>query len=174
MAHSNFGQTLLRRFLELLLNSSVAENVRPPWLRGLEIDLWVERWRLAFEFQGDQHYSPVYGAGCLQTQKTNDKLKRQLCEANEVTLIRIDACDLEYTRLVGKIRNALRPRGRHRTRDAFRSEIDRTALRALNNEATDYRRVLTRSFSSPTAHRKHSAIRRTAGRTQRAKLATAD
>jgi hypothetical protein len=165
VASSSYGQGLLRRFLNEIVDGIIVENTRPLWLRGLELDFYLESSSLAFEFQGDQHHVPVFGASALEVQKRNDILKRQLCELHSIALVRVDASDLVASRLVGKIRHALRPRGRHRTRDVFKRAINHAACGALNAEGKAYRVALSRHFGSPTAHRKYSAIRQRASKT---------
>ena len=47
----------------------------------MELDVYVEDLKLAFEYQGEQHYRPVHGMGVdFETQKTRDKEKKQACE----------------------------------------------------------------------------------------------
>src|SRR5688572_26691703 len=47
----------------------------------MELDVFVEDLKLAFEYQGEQHYKPVYHmGGDFETQKTIDKEKREACK----------------------------------------------------------------------------------------------
>lgn len=71
-----------------------------PWLRTstgqmrLELDMWCEELRLAFEYNGRQHYEivprfHVGGAADLSQQQANDLLKQNACSDQEVCLITI-------------------------------------------------------------------------------------
>jgi hypothetical protein len=73
-------------------------NTRPTWLlneRGnkMELDGYSEKLKLAFEHQGEQHYSK--GTHFIKTKRkllrriADDRLKRILCKRNGVTLIEI-------------------------------------------------------------------------------------
>lgn len=47
----------------------------------VELDVFVEELKLGFEFQGPQHYKPMYGMNIdLEAQKNSDKEKRELCK----------------------------------------------------------------------------------------------
>ncbi len=63
---------------------------RPKWLEGLELDIFIPALKLAFEYQGIQHYKPVeHFGGRTQFKKRieNDERKRILCQANGIKLI---------------------------------------------------------------------------------------
>ena len=72
-------------------------RVRPVWLQGkkgfpLELDGYSEPLRLAFEYQGRQHYEHntfFHVETSLEQRREDDKLKKQLCEAHDVILIEI-------------------------------------------------------------------------------------
>lgn len=148
----SYGQTLMRRYLELMFDAQAMEDIRPVWLDGLELDLFWPEIGFAVEFQGDQHFVPAFGVDALFTQRANDAKKRQLCAQRGVILLRLDAMDLEYTTLYRKLKGPLKPLRRLR---AFikRREI-RGRLRALNKAATAYRATLVSSYDSPTARRR--------------------
>lgn len=69
-------------------------NVRPQWLNGLELDGFCEELRIAFEYNGRQHYEvhPIWhpnGEKDLARQKERDMRKTAQCDENWVTLITI-------------------------------------------------------------------------------------
>jgi hypothetical protein len=69
-------------------------KARPSWLKGngrtpMELDGYNERHALAFEYQGEQHYQPIYGKVALARIRANDERKRQLCRYWGVFLIRV-------------------------------------------------------------------------------------
>ena len=46
----------------------------------VEFDVYIEEHKLAFEYQGEQHYKPVYWTSTdFGTQRTRDEEKRQGC-----------------------------------------------------------------------------------------------
>lgn len=71
----------------------VVRHYRPTFLKGLELDIWVDDLKLGIEFQGIQHYEPVEhwgGKKALKELKKRDERKRQLCKENEINLVAID------------------------------------------------------------------------------------
>jgi len=73
-----------------MLYPDAIRELSPSWLRGQRLDIYVPSKRIAFEYQGEQHYQPiaVYGGaeGLVKGQR-QDQRKRELCAANGVTLI---------------------------------------------------------------------------------------
>ena len=65
-------------------------HVSPEWLKPQHLDIYVPSGKLAFEYQGQQHYEPVDFFGGLksfeQTVK-RDKSKKLKCKKNDVLLI---------------------------------------------------------------------------------------
>jgi hypothetical protein len=55
----------------------------------MELDIFLPKERLAFEYQGLQHYQEVYPLGRLQNQKERDEMKRNACQKIDITLIEI-------------------------------------------------------------------------------------
>ena len=89
------AERICREFFERLFCESFPTQ-RPSWLRNsrgnrMELDGYCERLRLAFEHQGEQHYSArtrfVKSSEALQSRMADDKRKSELCEENGVTLI---------------------------------------------------------------------------------------
>jgi hypothetical protein len=87
-----------RRMIESIFNNTFTK-VRPPWLRNpvtnrcLELDMYNEDLKLAFEYDGAQHkhFTPHFH-GCrdhFEYRKLLDTLKTQLCEDAGVLLVRI-------------------------------------------------------------------------------------
>jgi hypothetical protein len=68
----------------------VVRRVRPKWLDGLELDVFVPMRKLAFEYHGEQHFKPVKyfgGEAALPNQKERDQKKKILCKVEGVALI---------------------------------------------------------------------------------------
>jgi hypothetical protein len=78
---------------KLYPNEVILKHYRPKWLNGLEIDIFIPNISLGFEYQGQQHFSEIEAWGgelALQNLKYRDKLKKELCSQNNITLIDID------------------------------------------------------------------------------------
>lgn len=91
----------------LLINESECRNIledifgsefvkcRPDFLlksdtrHRLELDGFNKELMIAFEYDGESHFNPVYGDESLNKTRKNDFLKDELCKKEGVTLIRI-------------------------------------------------------------------------------------
>lgn len=93
---SGRSERICRKHFEGLLMKPFPKS-KPKWLisstgKKLELDGYNEELKLAFEYQGIQHYSFVkkfHKKRSLQQQKDYDILKRHLCAKNGVILIEI-------------------------------------------------------------------------------------
>jgi very-short-patch-repair endonuclease len=91
-------EALCRQLLEAMLSMRLPK-VRPKWLvnpttkRSLELDMYNEEHRLAFEYDGAQHdvFTPHYHGNehYFRYRQLLDKLKDELCRDAGVLLIRI-------------------------------------------------------------------------------------
>ena len=46
----------------------------------VELDVYIESLKLAFEYQGEQHYRPIHGMGTnYEGQQIRDEEKREAC-----------------------------------------------------------------------------------------------
>eukprot|EP01125_Pyxidicula_operculata_P014354 TRINITY_DN4776_c0_g1_i3.p1 TRINITY_DN4776_c0_g1~~TRINITY_DN4776_c0_g1_i3.p1 ORF type:complete len:452 (+),score=28.18 TRINITY_DN4776_c0_g1_i3:387-1742(+) len=58
--------------------------------QNVELDIWIPNYRLAFEYQGEQHYSNVKQSCALfEKYLMNDKRKQKLCDIHGISLITI-------------------------------------------------------------------------------------
>ncbi|WP_226386344.1 hypothetical protein [Staphylococcus sp. Marseille-Q1834] len=67
-------------------------HFRPNWLQGLEIDIYIPKLKLGFEYNGIKHYEALEhwgGETQLLKQQRYDQIKQDLCEENDVKLITI-------------------------------------------------------------------------------------
>lgn len=161
---TSHGEQLLAAMLARIIIGQPERNARTPWLHGLELDFWYPAHRLAFEFQGGQHFMAVYGQAQLRRTRANDGRKRRICRDRGIVLIRVDAADLAYPRLVRLIRHWFAFSKRRKdlpTVARFGREVRQECSQA-GEMAVGYRQTLTSRFACPTAHRKGSQTRRRA------------
>lgn len=66
-------------------------NTRPPWLKGMELDVFYPHRKIAFEFNGPQHYRLVprfhKSTEDLISQQARDSMKSDICKAKGIRLI---------------------------------------------------------------------------------------
>jgi hypothetical protein len=81
---------LYRLVVYLFSDHAVIREASPEWLGRQRLDIYIAELGLAIEYQGQQHYKSVGlfgGDEALARTKERDRRKRDLCEANGVTLI---------------------------------------------------------------------------------------
>lgn len=61
-----------------------------------ELDIFIPKYKLAFELNGIFHYEPIFGNHKLEQTKNNDKNKFQLCQEHNISLCVIDTSSLKY------------------------------------------------------------------------------
>ncbi|MDI6809895.1 MAG: hypothetical protein QME66_13155 [Candidatus Eisenbacteria bacterium] len=90
---------------QLVLNvfPDAKQHAMPEWLRPQHLDVFVPSKKLAFEYQGRQHFEPIVFFGdqnAFRNTAKRDKLKVQKCRGNSVLLIHwrydepLDECTL--------------------------------------------------------------------------------
>lgn len=75
---------------EIYPNYTVKFHHRPGWLKGLELDVFIEELNIGIEHQGEQHFRPVKDFGGYRTfkrVKRNDKLKKEICDQHGVPIV---------------------------------------------------------------------------------------
>lgn len=71
-------------------NCNVIFHYRPKWLNGLELDIYIKEEKIAFEYQGIQHFFPIKfwgGETQLKIQQEHDMEKRKLCQEYGIRLL---------------------------------------------------------------------------------------
>lgn len=145
----SYGQELTKRFLVELIGIKPIKDHRPDWLNGLEIDLYWPDLKLAVEFQGDQHYVPVYGRDMLRSQIWRDREKRKIMVCCGIQPIQIRAIDLQYAILSRKLKVA----GKRLGRPLRIRKPNLVELKKLNKLAVEYRKTLKENFTSPSSRK---------------------
>ena len=87
---SNGENELFRLVKVVYKNKDIKRNVRPTWLEGLELDIYIPELKLAFEYQGQQHRYPVEvfgGESKFIRQQINDAKKKSICKKKGIKLI---------------------------------------------------------------------------------------
>lgn len=90
----NVGEELVRATLEEAFPGKLFERTRrEPWMEGLELDGYNEELRLAFEYQGKQHYERVEHFQLTEddfnAQLERDALTEERCLDEQVALLLI-------------------------------------------------------------------------------------
>ena len=103
------SESLAKQVLDQYLGQfKKLDNVRPDWLKGLELDRFYPTLGLAIEFQGDQHYRTVpgmhKGPEDFQRQITNDTQKAHLVSQKGMKLYAINLYDLDRFRVKNLIK----------------------------------------------------------------------
>ena len=140
---------------------------RPDWLFGMELDFYFPKLNIAFEFQGHQHFAPSEKYGPCEDQKWRDKQKKKICEEHKISLVTVDASELEYTRLTFKIKQAIK---KFKLNKKLRVHYERQntdvikKLKDLNKLSAKYRKLLRENYDDVTSYRKNSVVRKNAMR----------
>lgn len=110
------GETLMRSYLSLIVDSKESEDgARPEFLvnpatgERLELDRYYPVHRVAFEFNGSQHY--VAGGRFTKqevaAQKRRDRVKFEICQEKKIKLVVVHAKDLTLKGMLEKVRGLL-------------------------------------------------------------------
>ncbi len=88
------NESLLFKIVQrLFLQDKVVRHHHPEWLQGLELDIYLPDKKLAFEYQGQQHFYSIKAWGgekALAELQKRDAKKLALCDQIGVNLIVID------------------------------------------------------------------------------------
>ncbi|MDD2236247.1 MAG: hypothetical protein PHP44_14475 [Kiritimatiellae bacterium] len=88
------GENILYQIVvRLFPQKNCIRHLRPAWLEGLELDIFIEEESIAFEYQGQQHYYPVEhwgGQKALDELRARDERKAELCLKEKILLVTID------------------------------------------------------------------------------------
>lgn len=106
------GEALMRSFLSLITATKECEDgARPEFLvnpasgERMELDRYYPVHRVAFEFNGRQHYVATgrFTKQEVAAQRKRDQLKRQICKEKQVRLVVVHAEDLTLAGMLRKV-----------------------------------------------------------------------
>lgn len=145
--HPHTGQALMQEFLNLIVDSfefvedgSAGFLVNPRTQHLMQFDRFYPVHRVAFEFNGRQHYeeTEIFSKEQVAAQRARDKAKRAICAAKGITLVVVHAEDLSLEGMRRKVPDTLPKRDLR----GFSGTI-----RHLESVARRYRRAAARHGS---------------------------
>lgn len=110
------GEGLMRELLSLISSSQGCfDRIRPRFLvnsysgERLELDRFYPVEKVAFEFNGTQHYaaSADFSRKEVEQQRKRDAEKRRICKSKDITLVVVRAEDLSLRTMLEKVRGLL-------------------------------------------------------------------
>jgi len=134
----NVGEELTRAALcEAFPGENFDKTRRVECMLGLEFDGFNENKRLAFEYQGIQHYEEVphfhREPGALAAQQARDLHKRTLCEENDYTLLEI-SYKIKFNEIRAYVRKALLDLGYQIAEKTLTDDEFLASVRALDSK----------------------------------------
>lgn len=135
----SYGETLMCKFLNILLPMPHIDNYRPDWLQNpksglnLELDRYYPTLKAGFEYQGERHHQPT------TKRRQLDRLKVKLCQQNGVILIQVNPRDLHSTVLRSKCNYIFKQR-------RLGQVMVKYNFRKLNWQAKVYRQRLVKRY----------------------------
>jgi len=110
------GQALMQEYLTLIVDSkeyvedgATGFLVNPRTQQLLQFDRYYPLHRVAFEFNGRQHYQPteLYSKEQVALQRERDRTKRSICKSLGITLVIVHAEDLSLKEMLKKVPDVL-------------------------------------------------------------------
>lgn len=140
------GEWLMKCILDLVVDDhDFRDNARPAWLVSgdgsgrFELDRWYRSAKVAFEFQGSQHYQPDTslhaGINEFQQQQWRDNLKAGICARQGIRYVEIPANELGVDFMLAKLTGLLPLRP---------IQTDRPLIKAIANMCLSYVNVVNR------------------------------
>lgn len=117
LEHAGYvGEALMRSFLSLITDTKECEDgARPEFLVNpasgakMEFDRYYPVHRVAFEFNGKQHYVATgrFTKQQVAAQRKRDRLKQRICKERNVNLVVVHAEDLSLAGMLKKVGDLL-------------------------------------------------------------------
>lgn len=83
---------MLEMIKEIFPNYEIKYRYKPRWLKRMELDVYIPKLKMGFEYQGIQHFKPIDFFGGEETfiaQVQRDSLKKEICESHKIIIIYI-------------------------------------------------------------------------------------
>ena len=129
-------------------------KIKPNWLinekgNKLELDGYSEFYKIAFEYNGEQHYKTGFFGNEESLNKTryHDDLKKKLCKQNKVVLIIISYED-DFSKLPGIIKNQLKIQNYKIDKINFNIKIDFNKFSLHNKKLTELKEITIKKNGS--------------------------
>lgn len=151
------GELLLREILRTNIdNDNVIYNCRELGIindktgRELEVDIFYPDYKLAFEFQGEEHYNVTGFANneLVEEIKRRDAIKEKFCRENSIMLITVNAMRLNYG--IGRSLHRYIPNLKLFPYDRKNKEHVSTA-KLLEWKCKEYRKYLNKTYEGHTS-----------------------
>lgn len=92
-------------------NEIVIHHGKPKWLGKQHLDIYLPKYNIGIEYQGDQHYFPVEffgGEESYSKNKIRDARKKELCEQNNCHLIYVNP-DYVLKEIIEQLNDIIKP-----------------------------------------------------------------
>lgn len=70
---------------------TLKDLINPETKNKLHPDVWMPKYKTIVEYDGEQHYKPIYGEKSFEQIQKTDKLKEKYCQDHGYHMIRIDS-----------------------------------------------------------------------------------
>lgn len=154
-----------KSLLLILRNEKIEKNCRPSWLvnpttgRRLEYDFYLPNCRVAFEIQGQHHYTDPY-------QIAKDQLKKELSLLNNVVLIELSTVQIDPIFLYRKLFNIRK----HEGISIGLRKFDPTWAQVKNDVVIPYKKVIKSIYGTTEATTSPLSISSAVERKEKEKL----
>ena len=171
-------------FLDMYLEGHEhIDNYRPEWLTNpstgqrLEIDRYYPRFKVGYEYQGEQHLRQVEGFENIRYRNYLDGMKSKMAKNAGVEIVRVEPVELQIHPMLHKAKRAYRHleklnkaqgisntnsrRIRKRHKKNMAEKTRRKKVVEISRRATAYRIWLEKTYGDQVGvHRKKTNVRR--------------
>jgi hypothetical protein len=112
----NINEEICRAIMQNIFQNKKFDKVRLDCMEGLELDGYNDELKVAFEYNGIQHYTdhPLFHDGAyntLENQQQRDKVKFDLCQKNNIKLVTIPYNYMQFNVKLKTIKDQLKVLG---------------------------------------------------------------
>lgn len=120
---------LYYEILSAFPNAVIEQHAKPKFIGAQHLDIYFPEWKVAIEYQGEQHDMPITYFGGEEAYRQNvkrDERKKALCQKNNVSLIYVRP-GYSIDNVICEIQNFLK-------RNSIEHKIDWTNLKNIDYE----------------------------------------